>query len=190
MTALRAVTVAVAGFILAAAAVTAGGASPAAAHDQLVSASPAAGETVGTVAEVALTFSRELLGADSGGNLATVTGPDGLFYETACAAVDGGILTLPVTLGSAGTYRVDWRAVSSDGHPISGTYEFTYAPASAAAVAGSDAHPCADVSTAEQPTESDASQGVDTGLVTGLVIGAVAVVAVGAIVVLILRRRA
>ncbi|MDY0909513.1 copper resistance protein CopC [Microbacterium sp. CFBP9034] len=31
-------------------------------------------------------------------------------------------------LGAAGDYRVLWRAVADNGHPISSEYSFTYAP--------------------------------------------------------------
>ena len=113
-----------AGFALAAAAVLV--IAPAAsAHDSLVDANPADGEVVtAPISDVSLRFSGVLLGVDTGGNVAVVTGPDGSFYETDCAAIDGTTLTLPVALGEPGTYQVDWRVVSSDGHPISGQYAF------------------------------------------------------------------
>lgn len=98
------------------------------AHDNLVDASPAAGETVTQVDDVVLTFSGELIDF-SEASFAQVQGPDGLFYETTCSTIDRDVLSTSVALGEPGTYTVVWNAVSSDGHPISEEHEFTYAPA-------------------------------------------------------------
>ncbi|WP_346927876.1 copper resistance CopC family protein [uncultured Arthrobacter sp.] len=39
--------------------------------------------------------------------------------------VNGATLSTAITAGQPGPYTVQWRAVSSDGHPIEGTYTFT-----------------------------------------------------------------
>ncbi len=175
-----------AGFALAAAAVLF--ISPAAsAHDSLVDANPADGEVVTVpISDVSLRFSGVLLGVDHGGNITVVTGPDGAYHETDCAAVDGTTLTLPVALGEPGTYQVDWRVVSSDGHPISGRYQFTYQPpAGTSAAAGSEASPCAGVNAAPEPAAAD--PGAANGLVWGVGIGAIAILLIAGTVLLILR---
>lgn len=179
--------------IVAAAAVGAafGGASSASAHDSLVSATPTADETVSTASDVVLTFSANLLGAD-GGNEVIVVGPDARHYETDCTALAGPALTTPVELGPAGEYQVTWRAVSSDGHPVSGTYAFAYAPApGATAAAGSEASPCASVASQQEAAGApDASTpAAPSGLVIGLSVGGVAVIVVGVVVALLLRPR-
>ncbi|SIR92503.1 copper resistance CopC family protein [Microbacterium sp. RURRCA19A] len=181
------------GLIVAAAAVGAAfGAAPAAsAHDSLVSATPAADTTVSTAADVTLTFSANLLGAD-GGNEVIVVGPDARHYETDCTALAGPTLTTPVELGNAGEYQVTWRAVSSDGHPVSGTYTFSYAPAAGEPVGtGSDASPCANVASQQEEAAPDASApaAAPSGLVIGLSVGGVAVIVVGVVVVLLVRPR-
>lgn len=108
---------------------TLGTAAPAAvAHDNLSDASPAADETVAQIDTVALTFSGELIDF-SQASFAQIQGPDGLFYESSCSTIDRNILSTPVKLGAPGVYSVLWNAVSSDGHPISEGYTFTYAPA-------------------------------------------------------------
>lgn len=102
-------------------------AAPAAAHDNLLDSAPSAGDTVTTLEAVSLTFSGELI--DFGqASFAQVQGPDGLYYETSCSTIDLNVLTTPVALGEAGTYTILWNAVSSDGHPISESFEFQYAP--------------------------------------------------------------
>ena len=97
------------------------------AHDNLLGTVPGADETVIQLDDVALTFSGELIDF-SQASFAQVQGPDGLFYESSCSTIDRNILTTPVALGEPGVYTVLWNAVSSDGHPISETFTFTYAP--------------------------------------------------------------
>jgi methionine-rich copper-binding protein CopC len=118
-----------AALVLGGALIPAGAAS---AHDRLVGSTPAADATVtdepGTIA---LDFSEELLALDaqaSGFAIQVVNASDGSFHEDGCIAVDGSTATTRIALGTAGTYQVTWRAVSSDSHPIDGTYSFTYAP--------------------------------------------------------------
>lgn len=110
------------------------GLSPASAHNALVSANPAAGSVVteqpGTFA---ITTSDVLLdsGTDSPTTFLQVRGPDAseLYYGDGCATVDGASLTMPVQLGEPGAYTVFWGVVSTDGHPITGDYTFTWQPA-------------------------------------------------------------
>lgn len=82
------------------------------AHDNLLDAVPAAGETVTQATEIVLTFSGELI-EFSESSLAQVQGPDGLYYETSCSTIDRTALTTPVQLGGPGVYSVVWNAVSS-----------------------------------------------------------------------------
>ena len=108
-------------------------AGPASAHDRLVGSTPAADATVtAEPGSIALDFSEELLKLDaqnSGFAIQVVNTSDGSFHEDGCIQVDGSTATSRIALGTAGTYQVTWRAVSSDSHPIDGTYSFTYAPA-------------------------------------------------------------
>jgi methionine-rich copper-binding protein CopC len=159
-------------------------AGAASAHDWIIAADPADGATVGALSQVALTFSGDLIGG-AGADIIEVVGPDKRFYETACADLAGPQLSVPVVLGPAGQYEVAWRAVSSDGHPVSGTYTFTYAPdASSTAgpsTAGSAKPACGEAAPAPTAAPSAAAP-PDLGVWLGLGIGiaAVAVAAVGA----------
>lgn len=179
---------ALAGAVVTAAAIAAalGGATAASAHDSLVSSSPAEGDTVAALSEVRLDFSANLLGAD-GGNIVIVVGPDGRHYESACADLAGSTLTLPVALGAPGEYSVEWRAVSSDGHPVSGVIPFTSTGESTSV--GADTSPCASAAgVAETSTEPQSAGGM-SGLTLGLVLGGGVVVLVGVLIVVILRTR-
>jgi len=159
------------------------GATAASAHDTLENTDPAQGSTVKSLSTLSLTFSADPLGTD-GAAIIQVIGPDKKYYETACPDLNGPVVSSPVALGDAGTYEVLWRVVSSDGHPISGSYTFAYAPdgtapsgTGAPAAAGSVKPICGPAAaTTEAPADGATT---DTGLWIGLGIGAVVLVGVG-----------
>ncbi|WP_375386707.1 copper resistance CopC family protein [uncultured Microbacterium sp.] len=191
MTLRRRATVAIAGLALALAAVALG-ASAASAHDSLVDATPAEGETVTSLSEVHMEFSGDLLGADEGADIVQVIDAAGSHYETGCAAVAGPVITMPVALGAAGTYTVQWRIVSSDGHPVAKAYTFDYAPAAGEPVAqGTEASACASaVAAAAADPESSSTQGSGPDpILVGLLIGGVVIVGIIVAVIMILRPR-
>jgi copper resistance protein C len=96
----------------------------AAAHDVLVGTAPGQDAAVGTApASVTLMFSDapQSLGAE-----VVVRGPGGAAVSEGAALVDGTAVRQPLRDGlPAGTYTVDWRATSADGHPLTGTFAFT-----------------------------------------------------------------
>jgi methionine-rich copper-binding protein CopC len=110
-------------------------ARPAAAHDALAQAVPAADETVTTeLSSVTLTFSETPLAEFANAIALNVTDPAGTSITTAAPVADGTTLSVPIEVTEAGLHTVTWQSVSSDGHTISGTYTFTYAgPVAAAA---------------------------------------------------------
>lgn len=167
-------------------------AGAASAHDYIVSSDPADGATVASISQVGLTFSGDLIGGQ-GAEIIQVKGPDGRYYETACPALSGTDMTSPVALGPSGAYEVEWRAVSSDGHPVSGSYAFTYAPdaapggSTASPAAGSAKPVCGDAAPTAAPG-SEAPASIDPGVWVGLGIGLV-VIAVAAIAAWLIVRR-
>ena len=99
------------------------------AHAHLQTAQPPIGGTIKTPpAELDLTFSEELNLKFTG---MKVVGPDNKEVKTDNAMLMGGdkifMVTLPETL-SAGTYQVEWHALSRDGHKTHGEYKFTIKP--------------------------------------------------------------
>ncbi|OBK76667.1 copper resistance CopC family protein [Mycobacterium sp. 1274761.0] len=55
----------------------------------------------------------------------TVVGPDKNLWSTGDARVAGAVITVDVRpLGPAGTYTVNYRVTSADGHPVSGSWTF------------------------------------------------------------------
>ena len=170
---------AVTGFVIAIVAVL-GIASPASAHDELVGSSPAADEQFDSApTEVVLTFSAAIL---PDGAAIEVVDADGENWTEGESVIDTNTLTVPLSadLPEAG-YVVEWRVVSSDGHPISGAIPF----------AVGDAEPLdpADVAVAApNDTETSAGESSAVPVVVGGIIVAAAVVAI--VIVLVVRRRA
>jgi methionine-rich copper-binding protein CopC len=100
-------------------------AGPAAlAHDDLVSSTPAAGSTVTSVPrEVSLTFSAAI--GEQFAQVAVVAA-DGTAYQSGAPVVRGDTVTQAVDgLPAQAALSVNYRVVSSDGHPISGSVPFT-----------------------------------------------------------------
>lgn len=102
-------------------------AGPALAHDAVTDTSPAKDSTVTTTPDtVSLTLSEPPLDA-SQLNLSTimVTDPNGTTVSDGKVTVNGPTISTATTKGTNGTYKVLWRTVSSDGHPIEGSYTYT-----------------------------------------------------------------
>lgn len=99
------------------------------AHPKLLSSNPAEGATGDAPQKIELEFSENLVKQFSG---ATVTmtempGMQGTMKTPASvsAAADPKVMLItPAQPLTTGTYRVDWRAVSSDTHPITGNFSF------------------------------------------------------------------
>ncbi len=55
----------------------------------------------------------------------TVVGPDGNLWSTGEPEVNGAVISVGVRpLGPSGTYTVNYRATSADGHVVSGSWSF------------------------------------------------------------------
>ena len=118
------------------------GAAPALAHNVLRSSTPAGGAVLPTPpADVRLEFDQSVVTL---GTEVAVTGPPrALTLEP--VVVDGATVRQPLPAGlPAGAYTVQWRATSSDGHPVSGEFAFTAEAAS----------PAPDVTSTPEPTTS------------------------------------
>ncbi|MFI6760066.1 copper resistance protein CopC [Micromonospora sp. NPDC050417] len=100
-------------------------AAPAWAHSRLLGTDPADGATVTRqVAAVRLTFD-ELVRADL--STVVVEGADQRRYGDGPVRVVDHEMSQPVHPLRSGDYRVAWRAISADGHPVQGEFRFTVA---------------------------------------------------------------
>jgi copper resistance protein C len=105
-------------------------ATPASAHNNLVSSTPAENATVqNSPASIELVFDKPVQKGE-GFNTVSVTGPDRTGWKTGEVDVSGNKATASLgELGPAGEYRVKYRIVSADGHPVTGEVPFTLAKA-------------------------------------------------------------
>ncbi|HEY8589375.1 MAG TPA: copper resistance CopC family protein [Naasia sp.] len=161
----------------------------ASAHDSLSSSTPADGETVTSAPDaIELTFTGVLLDLGEGQRSTAIqVRQDGRYYETACPALADRTASAPIALGGAGDYEVLWQVVSSDGHPTSGTYTFTYEPESGAEEApGAEQPACAGEAAAGG---TGGSTGGDDQLIVGLAAGIGGLALIGVILAVVLGRR-
>jgi copper resistance protein C len=157
-------------------------AAPASAHDQLTGQNPAVDATVAQMPEaITLTFSNNpvALGSqiqinDGGGN-SWAEGSVEIVDNTASQAVRAD--------APAGTYTVAWRVVSSDGHPIEGTFNFTVSEGSAGAAAGTAAP--IETGTPESAPESTSVQPD----IPWSVIGMISVLVVLGVIIAVMAKR-
>lgn len=119
--------------VLNAAVLTAGllAAAAAQAHPELLSSTPKDKAETTAPARIELRFSEALVTQFSGARL-LMTGMAGMSHAPMPVEVrvsgDADPKTMLITPAkplAAGTYRVEWRAVSSDTHPITGNFSFS-----------------------------------------------------------------
>ncbi|RKO21790.1 copper resistance protein CopC [Pseudarthrobacter phenanthrenivorans] len=178
------------------------GAAPAQAHDALASTSPTDGQTITTnPGKVSITLTNPPNTGIPGSNVLTVTAPDGHVISSGEVTVEGATLSTAAEIDHDGKHTVQWRAVSADGHPIEGTFSFTYTPEAAASAAPSAATPSATATAATSAAAAPAPSAAATEAATdpaaqtepanpaGWVIGAVVLLAALAGLIYFLRRR-
>ena len=172
---------------------------PAAAHNGLVESTPTAGETLTALPEAfSVTMNEDLLdleGEGSGFGLLVRNG-DGLYYGDGCVTVDGPTMSAGAVIGEPGEYTVIWQVVSSDGHPASDEFTFTWAPEGEfeAAAGSAEAGDCnglyvRDDEPAVGRDDSGDDDSGDGGLAGLMVAGVVVVSAAIVAAILLLRSR-
>ncbi|MFJ6679064.1 copper resistance protein CopC [Microbacterium sp. NPDC091382] len=149
-------------------------AGPAFAHDELIGSTPSADEQLSTApTSVVLTYSAAIMHEGSEVVVVDAAGKD---WAEGTPVIDTNTLTVPLATGmpEAG-YLVEWRVVSSDGHPISGTIPF----------AVGDATPL-------QTSQATPQPGADATSVVPFVVGGIVVIVVVVVIVAVAaaRRRA
>ncbi len=101
-----------------------GGTAVAWAHAVRVAADPAPDTSLTTGPDqVSATFNEQL---QSSFAAMTVVGPDGNLWSQGDPRVQGAVVSVALRpLGPAGTYTVNYRVTSADGHVVSGSWAFT-----------------------------------------------------------------
>lgn len=172
------------------------------AHSELISTDPADGAVLDAPpTTVSFTFNETLMpdfvrfvGTD----------PSGQTGDLPVSSVEGPTATIdwPAT-APAGEWRVSYRVVSQDGHPIEGGITFTYAGASPSptpvptSAAPTSAEPTSAAPTSAAPTTAapspstspaaDTSGGTSGLLIAGLAVGVIVIA--GIVIALVARRR-
>jgi len=175
-------------------------AAPASAHAKLLETTPKNGRTLASPpSAVSLKFNESLLGF---GVTVRVTGPDGPVTDGK-ATVKGAVVTQKLETDlAAGSYTLQWRVASEDGHPISGTSTFVVAapqptpeadpttslPPATAATTPAPASTTATAIAADPVSNDEASTSTGLVVVLGALVAAMAA-AVIAGVALVRRRR-
>jgi copper resistance protein C len=147
-------------------------AGPAQAHNYLVSSTPAVGSTITTLPKTVEATTNDTLldlaGNGSGFDI-LVRDSAGNFYGDGCITISGPSVSTGAALGKPGKYTVTWQVISTDSHPVSDTYEFTWKPTDASQeTAGSTTAPdCHGTRTVASPapvtaTSDSSSTGTDT----------------------------
>ena len=107
-------------------------ATPALAHPKLVASNPAANALIAKPSKLELRFSEKLVGSFSSVDLA-MTGMPGMANHgpmkisglATSVGADGKTLVVKLRQPlAAGTYKLDWHAVSADTHRVNGSYSF------------------------------------------------------------------
>lgn len=101
-------------------------AGPAFAHAQLLLANPKVGASVYQLpAKVELTFDDNLIALGPNANQIQVTDPKGKRVDSGASTLVDATLSVKLKASSLlGLYRVSYRVISADGHPVSGSYPF------------------------------------------------------------------
>ncbi|KSU54337.1 copper resistance CopC family protein [Microbacterium enclense] len=140
---------------------------PAAAHDELIGTDPASDAVLETLPEqITLSYSADVL-TDAGATVIEVTDAAGTSLTDGVPEVSGSEVTQALAGPASGTVTVQWRVVSSDGHPIDGEFAFSVpestptptpsaTPSASATAAASEGASPAATTEVTIPLESDA----------------------------------
>ncbi|TFB86218.1 copper resistance protein CopC [Cryobacterium algoricola] len=174
-------------------------AAPASAHNYPVGYAPAENSVVTEQpGHFTVTTNDTLLNLDGTGtgNAMRISGPTDapLYYGDGCITLFGAKLETTAQLGQPGEYTVTWQVVSTDGHPVSGSYTFTWQPAAGQVLApGLAAAPTCGTTTPTDTPAASAPSGAAQGAVAPTDLlwigGAAAAVIVAVAATLLLTRR-
>ncbi len=169
-----------------------GVASPAAAHNYVVSSTPEDGATISEVPGFFIIAASDVmldLAGDGAGFGLQVTDEQGRYYGDGCITVQGAELSTVGALGSAGEYTLTYQFISADGHTVSDSLAFRYEPAAGAVDEVGAASPPQCGTTAAPPI-GNAPAADEASTVVGFIVGIiVGLVALAVLVALVIRLR-
>jgi methionine-rich copper-binding protein CopC len=130
-------------------------ATPASAHNTLIGSTPKDKATVDTgPSTIELTFDQPVQAGQDLNSIAVI-GPDNDHWEAGPVQVASNVARTPVRpLGPAGVYRIGYRILSADGHPVSGELTFTLTRPGTGSPLPAD----------QLPRSADSTSGADEGV--------------------------
>jgi len=167
-------------------------AAPAAAHNWVVSTTPADGQVLTELPDAWEVVTNENL-LDVGDT--EVFGlwardADGLFYGDGCVEVSGARMSAVPAIGAAGAYTLVYSFVSADGHPLTGEVPFEWAPAAGfEAASGSVSAAACGEQSAEEPGDGRPAEAAGIPGDVWWILAAVLAVAVAIALTVVLARR-
>ncbi|MEX5265239.1 copper resistance protein CopC [Kocuria sp. CPCC 205231] len=179
-------------------ALTALGLAPAAAHDEVLTTFPEQDAVLETAPEqIELTYSGEIMDI---GHQVLVTDSQGQSVTEGPLERAGAQVVQPLSDTGAQdeTYQVVWRVVSSDGHPIEGTYTYdvgdgadttTPAPSLSGTPTEAPAESSESSAQAQDAAARENPGGVVPGWILGAAVGALALAVIGVLSVMSRRRK-
>lgn len=135
------------------------------AHAAVIDSTVENGETLTEApASFSVTMNEEILqvaGVETA-NVLYLQDANGNYYGDGCVTVEGATASIESALGEPGEYTFSYTVVSSDTHPVSDTFNFTWDPSGdfQPAEGQAEAPTCGD--DAEAPAESDDAAGDET----------------------------
>lgn len=155
------------------------------AHDQLIANSPSDNEVLPEAPEeVVLNYNNSILDIGEGATIVNVVDADGADVTDGSPVVNGPEVAQPLAELGDGAYQVTWRVVSSDGHPISGTFAFAVGAGGEDALASlAETLEAAGADLAE--SELDEPVSGDAGA-SGMSVPTMVVIGVGAVAIVVL----
>ena len=176
------------------------GTSAASAHDTVIGTAPGDGETL-TTAPTQVTVETSAVPQSIGSRM-VITASDGTVLFDGEPTIADRVASVELPAVANDSYQVAWRLVSSDGHPIDGTFGFvvddpaavapTEDPTTDAATPTADettAPATTDVAPSEDSTTATAADTTDDGSSTSWIPVALIVVVIAGLVLLVLFRR-
>jgi methionine-rich copper-binding protein CopC len=144
----------VAGLVAVTGAILLWSAVPASAHNSLIGSTPKDKAQMDSgPATIELKFDQPVQ-VGQGLNTIAVIGPNNDHWEGGAASVASNVVTAPVRpLGPAGDYKIGYKILSADGHPVSGDLTFTLTKAGTGTPAPADQQ-------ANVPASADSDDGI------------------------------
>lgn len=170
------------------------------AHDSLTGSDPGEGEAVQTAEGITLTFSARPL--ELSAQVRATDSAGTILFDGEPRIEDNSVIAEFTEAPAAGDVTVQWRVVSSDGHPIEGTTTFTITaepnaePPAGAPSSASSVSPSAQATETAAPSQNASAAPTDQAgektalspavIATGII---VAIALVVGVVVMVTRRR-